>query len=132
METFRASVQYGDWEGTAAADDASHGTTSFEVYLEKKKLIKPNEFLVAASLWVGENHDNKLGSVLVQAFLFKGHHDFESLRAALAAAPDPIPVRAVDITLTLEEFIGLFKRFDVMLTWRGLSLEGREFAATED
>jgi hypothetical protein len=49
METFKASAQYGDWQGTAAADDAH---SDLREYLEGKKLINPNEFLIAATLYV--------------------------------------------------------------------------------
>jgi hypothetical protein len=45
---------------------------------------------------------------------------------------EPIPVRAVDISLNLEEFVTLFKRFDIMFTRRGLELEGREYSIIED
>jgi hypothetical protein len=79
MESFKASVQYGDWEGTAAADNADFGN-SIREYLDKKQLIKPGEFLIATSLWVGENHNRKLGTILVRAFLLKGHQDFESVK----------------------------------------------------
>jgi hypothetical protein len=43
----------------------------------------------------------------------------------------PIPVREIRLELTLEEFFALFKRFDVMLTWDGLELEGRPFDIVE-
>jgi len=78
MESFKASVQYGDWKGTAAADDAD-GEKSIRDYLEKKQLIKPDEFLMAASLWVSEGH------ISIRAFLLKGHQDLESVQEALDA-----------------------------------------------
>jgi hypothetical protein len=40
---------------------------------------------------------------------------------------DPIRVRRVDVELTLEEFFSLFKRFNVVLSRRGLSLIDREY-----
>jgi hypothetical protein len=130
MQSFRASVQYGDWRGAAAADDTQRN--SVQAYLEKKKLIESDEFLIATSLWVGENDDQgKLGSVFARAFLFRGHRDFESVRDALAEIPGPIPVRTVDIPLTLTQIVGMFKRFDVMFTWRGLELEDREYDTPE-
>ncbi len=70
MESFKASVQYGDWEGTAAADGAH--AISVDDYLEKKGLIKSGEFLLATSLWVGENHDGKLGSVFCSGIFVQG------------------------------------------------------------
>jgi hypothetical protein len=133
MESFKASVQYGDWQGTAAADDAGGGENSIRDYLEKKQLIKPDEFLIATSLWIGENHDGKLGHVSIRAFLLKGHRDFESVQTALAdLRGEPVPVRAVEIPLTFEEFVALFKRFDVMFTRHGFKLEDREYSVTEE
>ena len=126
-------MQYGDWKGTAAADDAGGVANSIRDYLEKRKLIKPDEFLIATSLWVGENHDGKLGHVSVRAFLLKGHRDLESVKKALAdLRGKPIPLRVVDVPLTLEKFVALFKRFDIMLTWHDLGLEDREYSITEE
>ncbi|SRR5713226_9760998 len=122
MESFKASVQYGDWEGTAAADDAH---VDLKEYLEGKKLINPNEFLIAASLWVDEDY------VDVEVFAFQGKNDFESVKHALATIRGPIPVRKVNVKLTPKEFIGLFKRFAVVLTLKDLELEGREYSAIE-
>ena len=120
MESFKASVQYRDWEGTAAADDAD--PSLLKEYLQDKGLINPNEFLIAASLYVSEGFTN------VRAFVFPEAHDFESVKNALAAIARPIPVREVNVKLTPEEFIGLFKRFHVMLTRHGLQLEGRDYS----
>ncbi|MGC9292697.1 MAG: hypothetical protein ACP5EP_08215 [Acidobacteriaceae bacterium] len=120
METFKASVQYGDWEGTAAADGAH--PTSVEEYLGNKGLINPNEFLVAASLYVQEK------STYVRVFVFEHGKEFESVKDTLIATSGPILVREVEIELTLEEFVDLFKRFSVVLTWSGLQLEGRNYS----
>jgi len=122
MESFKASVQYGDWEGTSAADDAH---TDLREYLEGEKLINPNEFLIAASFFADEDYTS------VRVFMFQGGPDFESVKDRLAAITGPIPVRAVNIKLTPKEFIGLFKRFDVLLTWKGLKLADREYSIIE-
>jgi hypothetical protein len=128
MTSFRASVQYNDWRGTAAADNAD--PLSLHKCLESKGLIQPGEFLIAASLWMGENHGGRIGSVSVEAFLYAGRDTFDTVKSALDAHVGPIPVRVADLKLTIEEFIGLFKRFDVMLTRKGLSLEGRDYTRT--
>jgi hypothetical protein len=123
MESFRASTQYGNWEGTAAADGQP---SSLDEYLRENGLIKPSEFLVAASLHVGE-HD----FCSVRAFVFERGSNFESANAAISASSEPIPVRRVQIKLNAQEFMLLFKRFSVLLTRHGLQLEGREYDATE-
>ena len=44
MSSFKASVQYNDWEGTAAADDAD--VVSLTRYLATNGLINENEYLL--------------------------------------------------------------------------------------
>ena len=134
METFKASVQYGDWHGTAAADNLDPMGTSVHDYLEKKGLKKEGEFLLSVKLWVGENSGNKISNVFVHAYLLEGHQNYESAKKTLdelEARGEPIPVREVELELTLEQFVAMFKRFAVTLTWRDLPLEGREYSATE-
>jgi hypothetical protein len=120
MDTLKAHAHYRDWEGTAAADAIHDGTV--HDYLETKGLIQPNEFVVATELTIVEN------SVCVRAFLYEGSEDFDEVRKALMAQPGAVPVRIVSLSLTLEEFVGLFKQLSVMLTRNGLSLEGREYS----
>jgi hypothetical protein len=123
MESFKASVQYGDWEGTAAADDAHQ---NLHGYLEGNLLITANDFLVATSLYVDEDYAN------VEVFVFEGRNDFESVKAALAATKGPVPVRKVNVKLTPKEFIRLFKRLSVVLTSKDLGLKGREYVVVEN
>jgi hypothetical protein len=133
METFKASVQYGDWHGTAAADDVDPMATSLDRYLEEKGLIKPGEFLLAATLWVGENSDNKIDNVFVKVFLLEGHQSVQEVEKTLRELrAEPVPVRKVSLELTLEQFVAMFKRFAVTLTYGKLPLENREFVPTEE
>jgi len=119
MAYFEASTQYGDWEGTAAADDKLR--SSLREWLADKGLIEPGDFLIAATLHVLEINP------YVHAFVFQNGQDYESVKNALASIEGPIPVRDVRVELTIEEFLGLFKQFSVVLTWHGLQLEGREY-----
>ena len=128
MEHFRAGVQYGDWEGTAAADDAD--TDSLEQYLRERDLTKPDEFLIATSLFVGDSRGEEFGFLYIRALLFEAIN-YEDVRKKLAASSGAILVREVEIKLTMAQFVALFKRFDVMFTWHGLGLEGREFKVVE-
>jgi hypothetical protein len=129
VERFKAGVQYGDWEGTAAADDAD--PKSLEHYLRENALIKPDEFLIATSLFVGDSSGDEPGFLYIRALLFEGT-DYEDVGKKLAAKPGAIPVREVEIKLTMAQFVALFKRFDVMFTWHRLGLEGREFKVVEE
>jgi len=125
METFSASTQYGDWKGTASAD-RSDATTLSDLLLQRG-LRANNEFLVGAKLWVGENHGNKLAGVYVTAFLFNGT-GFDDVSKAIADAGNALTLKKVDVDLTLEEFVSLFKRFAVSLSDPHFGLEGREFS----
>jgi hypothetical protein len=118
MQHFKASTQYGDWEGTAAAD--GNNEWSVEEYLDNKGLMNPNESVISVSLSVLE------GSVYVRAFLFQGK-DSDSIAQVLANISGPIPVREVPLEMTLEEFARLFKRFSVSLTYDSLHIDGRAY-----
>jgi hypothetical protein len=118
METFKASVQYGDWEGTAAADDVDPIADSLHTHLEKNGLMKPDDFLLAAKLWVGENSNNKIAYVFVHTYLLNQHQNVESVKETLDQLEvdgEPVPVREVSLELTLEQFVAMFKRLAVTL-----------------
>ncbi len=121
--SFKAGVQYGDFEGTAAADRADRG--DLREYLEAQNLIQPGEFLVAVELWIGENHSGKVAQPSIKALLVDAPDYDGAVRDVLNQ--DPVPVRKVDVPLTLEEFVGLFKRFAVTLTIRGGNLGGKDY-----
>ena len=115
--TFKAQVQYQDWEGTAAADE--HQGHEFEDFLESKQLTGQHETLIAVSLGVIEGH------VYVHCHVVD-RGDFDSAKA-LIEHEDPIPTRRIDLDMTLQEFFSHFKRFDVVLTWNRLGLTGRAY-----
>ncbi len=134
-EWLKASVQYGDWHGTAAADNSDFEMTVHR-YLEKKNLIKPGEFLLAVQLYSGsENQNKKLEAPYIRAYLLDNTGgEGEKAKARLEeleAAGEPIPVREVEINVPLDEFISWFKRFSVVLTARNLPLTDRECRVTE-
>lgn len=124
MTTFTASVQYNDKLGTAAADRADQN--DLNDYLDKKGLINDDEFVLSTSLWVGENHGGKLGHVAVTAYLFKAI-GYDNVAEALRLIDGPIPVRTVELNVTLEEFFAFFKRFEVFLAPNGMDIAHREF-----
>jgi hypothetical protein len=128
METFTAGVQYDDWVGTAAADNAH--PEDLAKFLEAKELLdRKTEFLVATSIWIGENNNGVVRPPYIDAFIAP-RSDFESVAEHLKSEPDPLDLKRVHVELTLEEFIGLFKRFNVVLTKKGLNLNGRAYNAT--
>lgn len=127
MGNFTASVQYNDFKGTAAADTAD-GTHDLQHFLKANGLMRDDEFLIAASMNIGESHAGKMGSAYVQAYLFdKAGNEHDTVKDALDATEGPIQVRQVKVEVTAEQFIGFFKRLEVMLTRPSLNLNGREF-----
>ncbi|WP_419902151.1 hypothetical protein [Kiloniella sp.] len=125
MGYFKAGVQYGDWEGTAAADNADN--QDLADYLENIGRYDPTtEFLISASLYVGENNGGQLGGTYIVAYVLDAV-GAQAAQQVIANTPDPLPVRCIRIEISLEEFVALFKRFSVMLTKRGLQLEDREY-----
>jgi hypothetical protein len=134
-EWLKAGVQYGDWHGTAAADNSDFEMT-VHGYLEKKNLIKPGEFLLAVQLYSGsENQNKKLEEPYIRAYLLADAGDFKAAKARLdelEAAGEPIPVREVEINVPLGEFVSWFKRFSVVFTARDLPLTDRECNVTEN
>jgi hypothetical protein len=130
MDDFKAHVQYGDWEGTAAADASDQ--LDIHKYLHDKGLLQDNEFLLAVNLWAGETNHNKVDYVSVRAFIYEGENSFDKLELILDQLTGPIPVRSISLSLTLEEFVGMFKRFDVLLTWHGLNLTVRKYDVVKE
>jgi hypothetical protein len=128
METFRAGVQYGDWKGTAAADNSDQ--TDIEDYLIEKGLMTKEDRLMSVSFYSGENHHGKVGPVGGRALIFDGFRSQADVSKAIANESDAIAVRSERFEMTLEEFVGMFKRFHVMLTDRTFDLTDRDFEVT--
>jgi hypothetical protein len=130
MPIFEASVQYGDWRGTAAADNAEF--YAFYKLLLGKRLISETDFLVGIHVWIGENHEGQVQPPYITAYLLEGVSNYESAEAALRSMSDPLDLKRVRIKLTLNEFLGLFKRFSIAISPRGLDITGREISAREE
>jgi hypothetical protein len=127
VDTFKASVQYGDLKGTAAADRADQ--KGADDWLEKKGLKQADEFLLGIELWVGENHGTHKDPVSVHFLLVTsgGHGNVKSM---LEATRGPVDVRRVSQEMPISEFFSLFKRFSVCISPFEL-LTGREFKYVE-
>ncbi|HEX8624506.1 MAG TPA: hypothetical protein VF782_05440 [Allosphingosinicella sp.] len=121
--SFKAGVQYGDFEGSAAADRADQGDLGD--YLRNNGLLQPGEFLVGAEVWIGENHGGVVKAPFISALVVEAPDYDGAVRDVLNQ--DPVPVRKIDLPLSLNEFIGLFKRFAVTLTIRGGELTDKDY-----
>jgi len=125
MENFTASVQYGDWKGTAAADDADGKKISD--LLKNRGLLQEGEFVVGVRAFIGENHGGNVRDPYVEVLIAEAGN-YDTVRAMFASTPDPLPLKKVILTnLTLVEFIGLFKRLEIAIARSGLDLPGRQY-----
>lgn len=124
MARFKAGVQYGDWEGTASADDIGNGDV--HDFLKSNGLIKVDEYLVGLELYIGENHPGRPAQPIIKAYIVD-KPDFDTVADKLKSVDGPIEVREVRLEVSLDESVGFFKRFNVVLTRKGLELIGREY-----
>lgn len=124
-EQFKARVQYGDWDGTAQADNADHADLAVE--LRKRGLLHDEEFLIGVEIWIGENHGGTVKPASVRA-LAAELRNYDSVKAWMNATPDPLPVRCFELYMDVEELFGFYKRISIAIARRGLGLNGREFA----
>jgi hypothetical protein len=118
-EGFEASAQYNDWKGTVAADDSDHET--IKGYLRQHELMSDDEFLLSVSFYSGE------GSTSIRVFLYKGGPSIKNVGNEIAAIKYPVPVREVRLDRTTDEFLKLFKRFNVTFQRDGINIKGRDF-----
>ncbi|ANB27133.1 hypothetical protein A6F57_19280 [Alteromonas stellipolaris] len=122
METFKASVQYGDLKGSSAADRAD--MTDAAKWLKENGLIT-DEFVVGISMWAGENHGTHRDPVSVK-FLVTGLNGYENIPEMLQASGEPIQVKEISVDMNIVDFLALFKRLEITLSSGGL-IEGKTY-----
>jgi hypothetical protein len=128
VKIFKASVQYGDWKGTVAADNDLKGIHDL---LQKKGLMRKTDFLIGIDVWIVENYGGQIQPPYIAALLLEGVDKYKSAESVLLA-PDPINAKSVKVKITLDEFIGLFKRFSIAMSPRGLDITNREIITMEE
>lgn len=121
MTRFSAHVQYDDWRGTAAADDADAG--AMRAFLKQKGLLADDEFLIGFEFYSGQNH------FAARAFVIEAGNYEGAVKEI--TAKDPIPTRIRELELTSDQFFALFKRFNVVMTQTTLELDGRNYRDRE-
>lgn len=118
-EIFKASVQYNDWTGTSAADDAD--SQSWGDYLKDQELMTDEEIVVGIRAWFGENHpNNSIRNARVSFYLVPLNN-----WADHSSGPK-VSVREVQMDISPTEFIKRFKRLEVALAWKSSELSGKE------
>lgn len=124
METFKASVQYNDLKGSAAADRSD--MTDAAKWLKDNGHIN-DEFVVGISMWAGENHGTHKDPVNVK-FLVSGLNGYENIPEMLQASGEPIKVKEISVDMNISDFFALFKRLEITLSNNGL-IEGKTYTS---
>ncbi|HET7620437.1 MAG TPA: hypothetical protein VFK39_00915 [Gemmatimonadaceae bacterium] len=125
-DQFRASVQYNDFTGSAAADRADRGGP--EEWLRSKGLAQPDEFVLGIEVWAGENAGVHRDPVSVHFVLVTG--TFDSVEPKVRSARGTVRTTRVSAEMSIAEFMGLFKRFSVSISPKGM-LDGKRYEYTE-
>lgn len=116
-QKFCAAVQYGDFKGTAAADKSDNH--DLRKYLESKNLINEGEFLVGVEMYSGEVHGPEQNKPVHVTVLLTKLDKFETVKAAIESGK-PLNVREVRFELSLSQFFGMFKRFEICISNAGM------------
>jgi hypothetical protein len=124
LEDFKASTQYDDWKGTAAADDGHD--VYIHSFLRDKGILDENAHAVAIHFYTGENFDKPSIRVVVA-----DGTGFDDVNAQITSTYT-LRFKEVELDLSITEFFDLFKRFSIVLTSRDLGLEGREYEVIND
>lgn len=121
-EVFTAGVQYNDWKGTAAADDADN--ESVQAFFRKNGLPDDAHIVAIRAYYLAVD-----GKVTVRGIYADGK-GFDSVQAQIESA-DTLQFKEIELELTPVDFFKMFKRFSVVLTQKGLGLDGREYTTPE-
>ncbi len=125
MDKFTAHVQDDDWSGSVAADEQP-GSGIVPMLVSLGMLNPDIEFVASISLRVSTD-EGKLRTIVLTASIAKQPKK-TPWGPVIAAQTRPLQVRIVELDAsTLESFFCLFKRSEVVLTQRGLKLDGRSF-----
>ncbi|NVJ62198.1 MAG: hypothetical protein HWE27_17560 [Gammaproteobacteria bacterium] len=107
MEEFEASVQYNDFKGSVAADNADQ-VSATKWLMENGHLDIDTECVLGIEASVGEVHGQFNGQVSVSFFIGKQIEQGD-------VREEPIEVKRVSLSMAINEFIALFKRFNVCI-----------------
>lgn len=118
MTTLKASTQYNDFEGTAAADIGDN--KSLKEWLVSKSLMSEAEVILGVEIVFNENSGRAIPDPGIVAYVADGPVD-----RILDAQNDGtrVEIRAIDIPdLPIAEFFAFYKRFNVVLVKKGIEI----------
>lgn len=116
-DSLMASVNYGDYEGTAAAD--RHGQKSLKELAKKYGVDTERYFVFGINFHIGETHDDELAHTFVSILAVDmqavkaGSVDF--IQQYVDEHEGVLPYLRFDIDASLEEVLLSFKRLNVVL-----------------
>ncbi|UNU29267.1 hypothetical protein [Aeromonas hydrophila] len=122
MRTFKASVKYNHLKGSAAADRAD--MTDVGKFLKDYGYIN-DEHVVGISMWSGENLGTYRDPVQI-TFLVTELNGYKSITEMLQSSGEPIKLKEICLDMNIADFLALFKRLDITLSYGGL-IEGKSY-----
>ena len=122
---FKAGVTYDDWTGTAAADNADQ--QDLRSLLRSEGLLANDELIVGIKAWIGQNHSGKAQPASIEVLVVPATTMGE-YQARLRQ--DPVKVKRISKDMPVEKFVGLFKRFAIVLSSHGDLGPDRDYELT--
>jgi hypothetical protein len=122
MERLEASAQYDDWVGTAAADNQT--PAGIERHLREHGLMKEGQFLMGFTVDVSEMGGREKPTI--NALISDEAGTYDDIQPKLAGRRTLL-LHRVSVEISLTEFLRLFARFNLVLTKKGLNLQGLKF-----
>ncbi|BFR49497.1 hypothetical protein RVX_R25580 [Nitratidesulfovibrio sp. HK-II] len=126
-EKFQASVQYGDYKGTACAD--GHDRHTLQGYIKEKGLVQEGELIVGISMFSGEVHGRVQDGNVSVSVLVADVKGFDAFQDSISSGED-VDIREICLDMRLEEFFGFFKRFKICVSSHGV-IDGVEIRIAE-
>lgn len=123
--TMQASVQYNDWKGTAAADNADFKQL-YDILESQGFITSGEDFLVSVHVYIGETRKEKPPYTRITVYLVKAG-SFEEAKPIIENGG---PLRELDLELSLDEFFAVFKRFNIVFSHRGFDMTSKEYTTT--
>ncbi len=113
-DVFSARVQYNDFKGSVAADQADE--IALLKYLQEEGLAQEDEIVIGVRVVFNGKQGQEVPKPGIVAYLVAMGWDQVS----------PKKVRAVDIDMTTAKLFSFYKRFDLVMTYRGADMDGVE------
>ena len=109
-EIFKGAVQYGDWKGSVAADNAD--LKDMQITLQERGLIPEGHALIGVKFNSHLNGGKPSVGITVRCALP------DDIAMATTGGTPILAVRA-EVVISADEFLSMFKRFSLSLSRKG-------------